>query len=224
MESIEYFVHRITGPEKLRFTWKLPDIVYSTRNVILDISIVFYRACILSYRAYILSYRSCILSYRAWILSYRVSGFPFSIVFCVYQVCKTNPSKHFTSGQYRPIMVNNIGPTPILQSGSTSARCRNWHRADIGLLWSTISARHRPPISARHRFCKVDLHRPDVDTDIGPTSALIGPLSIIYLKFIHIGPWISFSFLCKSFLKSCALISTNKSVVAFSLLYFNDKI
>jgi hypothetical protein len=59
---------------------------YSTRNVILDISIVFYRAWILSYRACILSYRSCILSYRACILSYRVSGFPFSIVFCVYQV------------------------------------------------------------------------------------------------------------------------------------------
>jgi hypothetical protein len=60
--------------------------IYSTRNVILDISIVFYRAWILSYRACILSYRSCILSYRACILSYRVSGFPFSIVFCVYQV------------------------------------------------------------------------------------------------------------------------------------------
>jgi hypothetical protein len=59
---------------------------YSTRNVIFDISIVFYRACILSYRACILSYRSCILSYRACILSYRVSGFLFSIVFCVYQV------------------------------------------------------------------------------------------------------------------------------------------
>jgi hypothetical protein len=52
---------------------------YSTRNVILDISIVFYRV-------YILSYRACILSYRSCILSYRVSGFLYSIVFCVYQV------------------------------------------------------------------------------------------------------------------------------------------
>ena len=42
---------------------------YSTRNVNLYISILFYRACILSYCAIILSYRACILSGFPFILS-----------------------------------------------------------------------------------------------------------------------------------------------------------
>jgi hypothetical protein len=88
----KYFFHRNVTPTRIVHMSFQPlfsprtEYMYSTRNVILDIFIVFYCACILSYRAYILSYRSCILSYRVCILSYRVSGFPFSIVFCVYQV------------------------------------------------------------------------------------------------------------------------------------------
>jgi hypothetical protein len=62
------------------------------------------------------------------------------------------------------------------------------HRNNIGPLSSTTSARHRPPISARHQFCKVDAISARCQSryraDVGPISADIDPLLFLPLHWL----------------------------------------